>query len=123
MSTGTSDPILLEIPEGFESERLRIRAPQWGDEAAVNEAIKESMEQLRLWMPWAQNMPTIEESTSEIRCARLKFLERKDPRRRIPITPAPAYFYPCTCMRCEAGAREALTDMRDAKWGNQAVSD
>ncbi|MDF2923011.1 MAG: acetyltransferase [Paenibacillaceae bacterium] len=78
MNTSNTDPILLEIPESFESERLLIRAPLWEDGAAINEAIKESIEQLRLWMPWAQNIPTLEESTSEIRRARLKFLERKD---------------------------------------------
>ena len=42
------NPIMLTIPESFHTERLTIRAPQWGDGAAVNEAIRESAEQLRL---------------------------------------------------------------------------
>lgn len=78
MGTHHLDPILLEIPESFESERLLIRAPLWGDGAAVNEAVRESMEELRPWMPWAQNIPSIEESESGIRRSRLKFLKRED---------------------------------------------
>lgn len=78
MSTNNFDPILLSIPESFESERLLIRAPLWGDGAAVNEAVRESIEELRPWMPWAQNAPTIEESEINIRKSRLQFLERTD---------------------------------------------
>ncbi|WP_420852158.1 GNAT family N-acetyltransferase [Paenibacillus hamazuiensis] len=72
------DPILFSIPESFESKRLLIRAPLWGDGEKVNEAIKESIEELRPWMPWAQNIPTVEQSEAEIRRSRLKFLERTD---------------------------------------------
>lgn len=78
MGTINTDPILLDIPESFESERLLIRAPLWGDGTAINEAVKESIEELRPWMPWAQNIPTIEESEGGIRRSRLQFLERKD---------------------------------------------
>lgn len=72
------DPILLDFPEKFESERLIIRAPQWGDGAAVNEAVRESFAALRAWMPWAQSLPTVEQSELDIRKARLHFLARKD---------------------------------------------
>lgn len=78
MGTTNMDPILIEFPESFESERLLIRAPLWGDGAAINEAVKESIEQLRPWMPWAQSISTIEQSEADIRRARLHFLERKD---------------------------------------------
>lgn len=72
------DPMLLSIPESFESERLLIRAPLWGDGTAVNKAVEESIEELRPWMPWAQNLPTIEGSELDIRRSRLQFLERTD---------------------------------------------
>ncbi|KRF10182.1 acetyltransferase [Paenibacillus sp. Soil766] len=75
-----SDPILFSIPEAFESRRLLIRAPILDDGIKVNEAIRESMEELIPWMPWAQTMPTLEESEANIRKARLKFLERSDMR-------------------------------------------
>jgi len=44
----------------------------------VNEAVKESKEELRPWMPWAKNIPTVEESEVSIRRSRLQFLERSD---------------------------------------------
>jgi RimJ/RimL family protein N-acetyltransferase len=74
----SDNPILLSVPESFETERLLIRAPLWNDGQMVNQAVKESMEQLRPWMPWAQQMPSVEESEAGVRTARLKFLERSD---------------------------------------------
>ncbi|WP_438496332.1 GNAT family N-acetyltransferase [Paenibacillus sp. IHBB 3054] len=78
MGITDSNLIMLSIPESFESERLLIRAPHWGDGLAVNEAVKESIEELRPWMPWANKVPTIEESEASIRRSRLEFLERTD---------------------------------------------
>lgn len=78
MSQLATNPILLDFPESFETERLLIRAPQWGDGQAVNDAVKESIEELRPWMPWAQRVPSAEESESNIRQARLQFLDRSD---------------------------------------------
>lgn len=72
------NPILLSIPESFESARLIIRAPLYGDGAAVNEAVIESREELWPWMPWARSVPTIEESEITIRKSRLEYLERTD---------------------------------------------
>ncbi|TBL70439.1 GNAT family N-acetyltransferase [Paenibacillus thalictri] len=78
MGANYIDPILLSIPECFESERLLLRAPLWGDGKALYEAVTESIEQLRPWMPWAEHLPTVDESESNVRRARLNFLERKD---------------------------------------------
>lgn len=74
----TKNPILLSFPEEFESDRLIIRAPQWGDGSAVNEAIRESVNEMRPWLPFVRNIPTVEESEAYIRKARLNFLERSD---------------------------------------------
>jgi RimJ/RimL family protein N-acetyltransferase len=78
MSINVTDPILFFIPESFESKRLIIRAPLWDDGVMVNEAVKESIDELRPWMPWAQDIPTIEESEISIRRSRLEFLDRTD---------------------------------------------
>jgi RimJ/RimL family protein N-acetyltransferase len=78
MNTAQPDPILLDFPESFESERLLIRAALWHDGAAINEAVRESIEELRPWMPWAHTIPTLEESEKNIRYSRTEFLERKD---------------------------------------------
>lgn len=77
------DPLLISFPECFETERLLIRAPLLGDGATLNEAIAESIEQLRPWMPWAQQLPSVQDSEVNIRRARLEFLERKDLRLHI----------------------------------------
>lgn len=72
------NPLLLSIPESFESNRLLIRAPLWGDGIKLNEAVIESINELKPWMPWAQTIPTVEESEVVVRRARLKYLERTD---------------------------------------------
>ncbi|MDT0122537.1 GNAT family N-acetyltransferase [Paenibacillus sp. RRE4] len=75
---GSIDPMMLDFPESFDTERLTIRSPQWGDGADVNEAIRESVEELRPWLPFAENIPSLEESEVTVRKARLRFLERSD---------------------------------------------
>jgi RimJ/RimL family protein N-acetyltransferase len=69
---------MLDFPESFHTERLTIRAPQWGDGADVNAAIRESAGELRPWLPFAENIPSLEESEASVRKARLKFMERSD---------------------------------------------
>lgn len=72
------NPLLIPVPESFETERLLIRAPQNGDGAMVQEAISESIDQLRPWMPWAQEVPDEEQSEIGVRQARIQFLKRSD---------------------------------------------
>src|SRR6266849_11022219 len=71
-------PILLDIPESFETERLSIRAPRFGDGAAMNAAIVENIDNLRPWMQWAQTIPTVEESEENVRQARVRFISHED---------------------------------------------
>lgn len=68
--------ILLDIPEQFETERLILRAPRFGDGARVNAAIRESLEFLREWMRWADHVPEIEETEGNVRGNRANFLLR-----------------------------------------------
>lgn len=78
MENYATDPILLNIPESFESPRLLIRAPRPGDGAAINGAVQESLEELRPWMPWAEKLPAPEESEAVARRGSLDYLARKD---------------------------------------------
>ena len=71
-------PVMIDFRDHFETERLFIRAPRPGDGAAVNAAIRESYENLRQWMVWAQTIPTIEHSESSVRRAAAEFLLRED---------------------------------------------
>lgn len=54
-------PILLDVPESFESERLLIRVLKPGDGAMLQEAYLESYPRLKPWFPWAQSESSVEE--------------------------------------------------------------
>jgi len=77
------NPILVHIPEHLETERLMIRPPRVGDGAHVNEAIRESINELRPWMPWARELPTVEMTEENVRRAVARFITRED--LRLPI--------------------------------------
>lgn len=77
-ATEPPDPLLLDFPDQFETERLLIRAPQPGDGPAVHDAILESLDNLKPWMVWAQQAPSLEETESNIRQAAADFQARKD---------------------------------------------
>src|SRR5215475_8757445 len=66
------------VPDQFETERLIIRAPQPGDGKAINDAIRESLDDLRPWMPWARIVPSVAESETFAREAALRFRNRED---------------------------------------------
>ncbi len=52
----STNPIMLEFVDEFETQRLLIRLPKWGDGVLLNEAICESIDDLRPWISWAQHM-------------------------------------------------------------------
>lgn len=71
------NPLLLDIPLRFETERLILRVPRQSvDSSIVNQAIKDSMNQLKTWLPFAQTTPTVEETEINLREAYIKFLKR-----------------------------------------------
>lgn len=72
------NPVLFNIPEIIKTNRIEMHCPLFGEGDVVNHAIRESINELRPWMTWAQNVPTIEESELDVRRARLKFLEGSD---------------------------------------------
>ncbi len=72
------NPILLDFPDQFESERLILRAPRPGDGPALNEAVVDSLDHLRPWMPWAKEAPTVAESEAIIRRGAARWLTRED---------------------------------------------
>jgi len=78
-STGRlTSPILRDVRDEFESERLLIRAPRPGDGAAVHEAIQESLAELLPWMPWAHEPHSVDASEAFARLAQANFLARRD---------------------------------------------
>ena len=73
----TIDPLLIDIAP-LHSARLLLRAPSAGDGAALNEAMVESIESLTPWMPWAQTLPTPEQSELTCRQMAARFAQRSD---------------------------------------------
>jgi RimJ/RimL family protein N-acetyltransferase len=72
------NPALIDFPSEFTTARLRLRAPQAGDGAAVNTAIRESHAELQPWMPWARMLPSPADSEAFIRERAAQFALRTD---------------------------------------------
>ncbi len=79
---GVEKPILLDIPESFETERLIIRAPRAGDGAVMNAAMAETIQNLRRWlpMPWTQKLQTVAETEESVRRSSALWILREDMR-------------------------------------------
>ena len=71
-------PVLLDFPDEFQTERLTIRSPRPGDGLAFNAAVLDSLDACRPWMPWAQKVPTVDESEELMRSTHAKFQLREN---------------------------------------------
>jgi len=72
------DPLLIDVPERIETERLVLRGPRRGDGALVNDAVRDSLAELTPWMPWAGTMPSVDESEIHCRRQQARFILRED---------------------------------------------
>ncbi|WP_205092491.1 GNAT family N-acetyltransferase [Thalassobacillus pellis] len=72
------NPILIDFPSSFETDRLKIRMPKPGDGIVIHEAIEASREELKEWLPFAQERQTLEETERNTRESHVKFLKRED---------------------------------------------
>jgi RimJ/RimL family protein N-acetyltransferase len=72
------DPLMIDLPAVLASERVLLRAPRAGDGAALNDAMAESLETLKPWMPWAQEMPSLKQSELTCRQIAARFAQRTD---------------------------------------------
>jgi len=52
----------IPFPFELETERLVIRSPAVADAQQLVEAIAETIDALRPWMPWADHVPTLTEA-------------------------------------------------------------
>lgn len=73
-----TSPLLRDIPDSLATTRLLIRVPRAGDGPALNAAVCDSLDELRPWMPWAQQPPSLDESEELARRARIQYLERSN---------------------------------------------
>ena len=70
--------LLLEIPDSVATERLALRAPAAGRGREIHEAVMESMDALRAWMPWAKADRVEEDSERHCREALAKWHAREE---------------------------------------------
>jgi RimJ/RimL family protein N-acetyltransferase len=78
-------PILLDLPMPIKTPRLILRPPKIGDGAAVNAAILESISDLRRFMPWAKDKPSVSESEEFVRQAVANWILKKNEEPYLPL--------------------------------------
>ncbi len=71
------NPLLLNLPDHLETERLLIRAPRPGEAAVIYAAIIESLDNLRQWMLWAHEEQTLQAVEASSRGAIAMFQSRE----------------------------------------------
>ncbi|HZV92662.1 MAG TPA: GNAT family protein [Caldimonas sp.] len=72
------EPLLIDVPTRIETARLILRSPRQGDGAAVNAAVIASHHELDKWLPWAIDLPTLDESEAHCRRQQARFILRED---------------------------------------------
>jgi RimJ/RimL family protein N-acetyltransferase len=75
------EPLLLDLPDAVETERLALQVPRPNDGAAWFDALRESLPELRRFLavlPWVASDPTPESAETHCRTARANFVLRKD---------------------------------------------
>ena len=76
-------PILIDLPESIETERLIIRPCMPGDGKDVYNSIQRSKEELKPWMAFAHKDQSLEEVEEGVRESYAKYILREDLRLHI----------------------------------------
>ncbi|MFC0523418.1 GNAT family N-acetyltransferase [Pontibacillus salicampi] len=71
------NPILKNITTNMETDRLMMRRPEPGDGQVINEAVIASINELKPWLGFAQEEPSVEETEINNREAHIAFLQRE----------------------------------------------
>ncbi len=74
----TQDRTLIPLFDELRSERIIVRPWRLEDAEALHEAVQESRERLRPWLPWADTHQNIEETRSFIIHSMAHWLLRED---------------------------------------------
>ncbi|MCM2328823.1 MAG: GNAT family N-acetyltransferase [Lysobacter sp.] len=75
------NPVLLDIPDHLETERLQLRAPRPGDGATLYASVIETLEDLRRFpasMPWAMEEPSVRKTEEFCRRGAANWILRAD---------------------------------------------
>jgi RimJ/RimL family protein N-acetyltransferase len=69
---------LIPLPDELRGPRVLLRPYRAGDAEALFEAVQESREHLRPWMPWADGHQTIEDSREYVNRSAARWVLRED---------------------------------------------
>ncbi|RQO57184.1 GNAT family N-acetyltransferase [Paucibacter sp. KBW04] len=72
------DPILIQVPERIEGERIILAAPVAGLGPIMAATVCASLDHIKPWMPWAQTAPTMEDSEAVMRRMQADFIARRE---------------------------------------------
>lgn len=70
-------PILLDLPIEMKSNRLSMRIVRSGDGKMINEAVRESFENLNKWFDWASVVPSVDDTEEVVRKISAQFILRE----------------------------------------------
>jgi RimJ/RimL family protein N-acetyltransferase len=71
-------PILLDIPDAFETERCIVRIPRAGDGAPITAVTRESQPEIAQWLGWAVDEPDEEKNEALMRRSYAHYILRED---------------------------------------------
>ena len=71
------NPILLDIPQELTSSRLLLRSPHAGDGSIISPSVRESLAELKEWMPWATDDYNTQTGEEWCRKAAANFISRE----------------------------------------------
>jgi RimJ/RimL family protein N-acetyltransferase len=71
------NPLLMEIPDELRGPRLLLRTPRPGDGRIVYPSVRESLVELKQWMPWAKDDYNEQAAEEWCRKAAAQFLSRQ----------------------------------------------
>ncbi len=77
--------MIPNFPMPILTQRLLIRPPKIGDEKALNEAIVESHEQLKVFMAWAKICPSLIDSAQQVRISVKNWVHKKEQEPWLPL--------------------------------------
>lgn len=71
------EPLLIEVPGEFRTARLVLRTPRAGDGVTILPAVRESLAELKVWMPWATDNYGSDDAELWCRRSAANFLTRE----------------------------------------------
>lgn len=69
--------MLKEVEVSLETDRLMLRMPEPGDGTKVNQAITASLDELKPWLVFANDEPSVDDTEINTREAHAKFIKRE----------------------------------------------